>query len=201
MEFVWVSGHTWRYSVFLRFLSTPQTPCHIAVWSHWGRCRNGWIGILSSSIFPITGRLKALQRCSGLVPSQDCFLDRNLTASKKCHILLLRCTAKHLSHTRCGISTSSLVRLRWPSPHSWASPLAPPVSWCHCDIMNLKSLMCSSRHRASSPNSHPVLNRKHCWPGWVLMENKSNGTQKHIRVIWYLSVEICGASWVRISKC
>lgn len=47
-----------------------------------GPCRNGWIGILSSPIFPIMDRLKALQRCSGTVPSQGCALDCNLTASK-----------------------------------------------------------------------------------------------------------------------
>lgn len=35
MGFVWVSSHTWRYSVFLRILSTLQMPCRIAVWSHW----------------------------------------------------------------------------------------------------------------------------------------------------------------------
>lgn len=69
------------FCLFKNSLNSPKCPVGLRC-DHIGLCRNGWIGILSSSIFPITGRLKALQRCSGLVPSQGRFLDCNLTASK-----------------------------------------------------------------------------------------------------------------------
>lgn len=102
MEFVWLYS---KIFVLKNFPRHPKYPVGLQC-DHFGPCRNGWIGILSSSIFPITGRLKALRRSSGAVPSQDHFLDYNLTASEKCHILLLWCTAKHLSHTCCGMDTS-----------------------------------------------------------------------------------------------
>lgn len=47
-------------------------------------------------------------------------------------------------------ATGWVVKLLWPSVHSWASPSVPGVSWCQADIMNLKSLMCASRHNATS---------------------------------------------------
>lgn len=47
-----------------------------------GRAETAELESYLLSIFPITGRLKALQRSSGSVPSQGGFLGHDLTASK-----------------------------------------------------------------------------------------------------------------------
>lgn len=154
-----IQPHLKIFCLFKNSLNSPNALSDCSVITL-GCAENGWIGILSSSIFPITGRLKALQRGSGPVSSQDCFLDCNLTASKNVTFLLLRCTANHLSHTCFGIVTSSVVKLCWPSLHSWVSPLALPVSWCQCDIIDLKSLMWSSEHKATLPDFQPIVKKQ-----------------------------------------
>lgn len=146
MEFVWVSSHTWRYSVSLRILSTPRmSDCSVITL---GRAE---VAELESYLLPSFLLWADWKPCSGALaqsPVKTAFQSAIWQLLKMSH-LLLRCTAKHLSHTCCGISTSSVAKPHWPSLHSWASPLALPVSWCQYDIMNLKSLMCSRRHKAT----------------------------------------------------
>lgn len=125
MGFVWLPSHTWRYSVFLRNLSTRQMPCCIAVWSHWAVQK--WLNwnlifFHLSHYWQIESPAAVL--CSG-PQSRQLFLDFNLTASKN----VTFCCLDALPRTRVIHAVASAPVGLW----SFADlPLTPGHHPWHC---------------------------------------------------------------------
>lgn len=142
----------------LRILPTRQMSCCIAVWSRWAVQK--WLN-WNLIFFHLSHYGQIESPAAVLWPGIQSrvfwvffffFLGCNLTASENvtfCCLDALPSTWVIHAVASAPVGLWSFTDLPFsPGHHPWHCP----VSWCQYDIMGLKSLMCSSRHKATFPS-------------------------------------------------